>query len=282
MGSKAFPPTEPDGRQVFVNAPMSKGMMTFFTGAGDDLNPTPPESGIGMGQKINFDFTGAGDQTVTLEFSSCIELHDGQLFYSPVASWTHDDRLDFLAVMPASPVTPNSGGTGNCDLTAAAEFGFWSSATTYNPGDVVTGYDGINYVCIATHTNQQPPDVSYWSNYANMIIPAASDGDYDIDLNAASPVDASHAGYWECDRDSGDVTVSSTPGAGGWYLLDMDISAYFMRNMPMGHPMGVLDVDTYKSEWIHRNWKLKIRVLRETSGVGTAAGWLLTYRKNVQ
>lgn len=233
-------PTERDGRPVVVNAPMDKGKMTFFVGAGDDLDPTPPESGRGSGTQLNFTFTGPDTQTREMDFLECVGLHDGQLTYCPtgLGNWTHRDRLDFYARMPATQTTPNGGGTGNC--------------------------------------NKFPTGLGY-----SVIVPAMGDGAYDVDLDAAVPVSAGGSGYWEVDLDSGEIVP--TAGNAGYHLLDVDVKAYFMRNMPMGNPMGVLDVDTYKSEWIHKNWKLGIQIRRNTPGAGNweASAWVLTYRENV-
>lgn len=37
----------------------------------------------------------------------------------------------------------------------------WSNATNYVPGDLASRL-GVNYYCIAAHTNQQPPNATYW------------------------------------------------------------------------------------------------------------------------
>jgi len=39
--------------------------------------------------------------------------------------------------------------------------GVWSSLTTYAVDDAVEN-DGVSYVCTAGHTNQEPPNASYW------------------------------------------------------------------------------------------------------------------------
>jgi hypothetical protein len=42
-------------------------------------------------------------------------------------------------------------------------FWAWSSATSYNRGDVATR-GGVWYRCIRAHSNQQPPNTAYWSD----------------------------------------------------------------------------------------------------------------------
>ena len=40
--------------------------------------------------------------------------------------------------------------------------GEWSSATTYAIGDLAEN-DGALYICTAAHSNQEPPNASYWT-----------------------------------------------------------------------------------------------------------------------
>lgn len=44
--------------------------------------------------------------------------------------------------------------------------GAWNSATTYYPGDRVT-LNGSSYECILSHTNQTPPNATYWQLIAS-------------------------------------------------------------------------------------------------------------------
>lgn len=39
----------------------------------------------------------------------------------------------------------------------------WNGTFTYAPGDVATRF-GAQYVCIVTHTNQAPPNPTYWAS----------------------------------------------------------------------------------------------------------------------
>lgn len=51
--------------------------------------------------------------------------------------------------------------------------GAWSGATGYNVGDVVTSA-GSSYVCILAHTNQAPPNATYWQLLASVGSPGAT------------------------------------------------------------------------------------------------------------
>lgn len=231
-----------DNKPIITVFPAKEGHKTFFTGAGDDLSPTPPESGRGNGTKLLFDFNGHTAPTTIekiLEFQEVIEVHDGQLFYRPVDNW--DPLIDYFDLkirMPASTVSVNGGGTGNCNLVDAG------------------GY--------------------------NVIVPAAADGGHDIDLvNNAVPIKAvENDGYWNLDWDTLVITPAAGP-VGNINLLDIQIEAYSCRNMPLGHPMGVFDIEAYKTEFVHPSWKIIICLTKASSSDGVAAGWLMLFRKNI-
>lgn len=50
---------------------------------------------------------------------------------------------------------------------AALHTGAWSGATAYVAGQIVSS-NGASYVCILAHTNQQPPNVTYWKVLASI------------------------------------------------------------------------------------------------------------------
>jgi len=67
--------------------------------------------------------------------------------------------------------TGSTGLTGNTGNTGAAGDGFtwegeWSGAETYQVRDVVQ-FDGSSYNCILGHTNQTPPNPTYWELMAS-------------------------------------------------------------------------------------------------------------------
>jgi hypothetical protein len=240
------PKYEADHRQVVVNFPGTEGTMLWIAGAGDDLNPTPPSSGRGEGQKILVEFTDAGTEEVECVFSEWIELHDGRLFNTPVDAWTPEDRWSFYVRCPATPVVASPTWSGNCFVVD--EQG--------NPGD---------------------PDATHY-----IIVPAAGNGNYDVDLNTAVPVPAGLAqnGYWDVDKLTEVITPSLTPGAAEWLLLTVQVDSFFMKNIPLGNPLGVFDFDAYKAEWVSSKWALRLKVERVSTGAGTVAGWLVMFRQH--
>lgn len=117
----------------------------------------------------------------------------------------------------------------------------------------------------------------------NLIVPAAGDGSHDVDLAQAVPVPASAGtGYWDADRNTGAVSPSATPGSASWALFDVEIKSYFMRNMPLGSPRGIFEIDTYKAEWISERWYLTLEVLRDAAEAQAdtyVAAWLMFFRE---
>jgi len=50
--------------------------------------------------------------------------------------------------------------------------------------------------------------------------------------------------------------------------------------MPMGSPTGKFEIDSDKSEPLHRNWQIKVRCKRMSTGAGKFAVWLKFFRPN--
>lgn len=117
---------------------------------------------------------------------------------------------------------------------------------------------------------------------AELYVPAAGDGSHAVDLASAVPVRAlAHNGFWDVDDWTGAVTPSATPGQASWNLLSFDVIGYLVRSISCGHPLGVWDIDVYKTEWIHQSWKLRFEVNKASASAGTIGGWMLTFRETV-
>jgi hypothetical protein len=234
-------PKEEDGKMVTVVSPAREGTMTWLTSRGDNMSPTPPDTGRGKGPKIKLDFTGSGTEYVDFQFSQPVELHDGAMWYTPVENWSHDDEFSLSVIIPANTPTVNGTNTGNCNL--------------------------VEYIP---------------SSGMHVIIPAAGDGTHDIDLSNAAPIfmPNSTGGFWEVDSSSGEITVSSTPGQSGWGLFDFPVESFFLRNIAMGHPLGIFEIDVYKAEWCHQSWIYRLSCTKNSSGAGTVTGWVMVFRED--
>lgn len=276
-------PIEDDGKPVHVMSPATEGLYTWLTARGDDLDPTPPSSGRGEGAKIHLTWDGYEDlpstKEVVLDWMEPIELHDGHMNFDPT-KWGFADEWSFLVRLPASAPTPNGSGTGNCNLAMVQQLTPWDSGTSYSPGDLVTN-SGLNYACISPHTNQEPPNATYWVNMLNIIIPAAGDGAFDIDLDTAvpSPCGNDEAGFWNItDKWTEEITPNAGPVLGSWNLFDFSNDMFFMKNLNCGDPRGIWDLDAYKAEWISSRWKLVFKCTRASSGAAEIGGDLMCFR----
>jgi hypothetical protein len=125
--------------------------------------------------------------------------------------------------------------------------------------------------------NRVPSGLGY-----DVIVPAAGNGAYDIDLSTAVPLPApSKDGYWDVDYDDGTVTASEHPGNAAFHLIAAEVKVGFLNRMPAGQAHGVIDVDVYKTEWIHNGWKIRVECDKQSAGAGEFGGWLLTFRHTV-
>lgn len=115
----------------------------------------------------------------------------------------------------------------------------------------------------------------------NMLIPAMGDGGHDVDLTKAVPIPSDDStGFWNVNYFTGEVSPSETPGQAGYQLLDFQIpNQYFVINMPCGQGHGVLDVDVYKTQWIHQNYVIHFTATKNSVGAGKVALWLLGFRR---
>lgn len=67
--------------------------------------------------------------------------------------------------------------------------GAWDSLTAYDVNDAVEN-DGTSYICILAHTNEEPPNASYWDVLAMRGADgAAGEGTGDVSSNTATSVD---------------------------------------------------------------------------------------------
>jgi len=276
-------PREEDKKPVMVMSPSTEGMYTWLSSYGDDITPDPGTSGRGDGDQLKLAFTGASTEYVDIRFIEPVELHDGHVDYS-ADDWGFEDHWSFGVVLPASTVEVNGSGTGNCNLYKYQDLTPWDSETSYAVNDLVT-HENINYVCISAHTNQEPPNATYWAHYLNVILPAAGDGAFDIDLDGdeldAVPVPCStkEYGYWTVpDKWDEDMEALAEATSGEWNLLDFPINMWFCRKMACGSQLGLWDLDAYKAEWISKKWTIRFESTRTTDSAGIIGGYLMIFR----
>ena len=156
----------------------------------------------------------------------------------------------------------------------------WAPAASWGPKDKLN-------ISVEVPANVVVPNGSNTGNVHlvptgfgfNAIVPAVGNGAYDINLATASPAPVIKNGYWEVQAETGQITVSSNLGASDWQLFDIPFSSAYIKNISLGNPLGVLDVETYKVDYIHPAWKIKVSVHKETVGAGYLCGWFMCFRQ---
>ncbi len=159
----------------------------------------------------------------------------------------------------------------------------WEPVANWNSDDTFSlGVHIDSTVATVNGTNEGNCNLVDSGQGYNVIVPAAGDGTHDVVLADVCPVPAQGAGYWDAHYETGAVTASATPGAANFHLLDVPITSWLIKNIATTHPGGWFDIDVYKTEWFHKNWKLRWEVTKNTAGDGTITGWILSFRQNTQ
>lgn len=246
-------PQEGDGRLNVVNAPMPDGWNLYVTSASDDMNPTPPDLGLGKGDYILVAFDSSEieasgnngvEKSVEAQFNTPVALKDGRLINTPLENWKPSrDRWWLYIKIPAN-----------------------------------------------VHDDNGETDV-YHDTGNNIFIPAdPPTADKKLKLANCAPVSVKKGeegtGFWSVDFDTGVITPACTWDgptpipSGNYHLLDVTNHVETFNNMYLGNPMGVFDVDVAKTEWIHQNWKIIMKVLKKSPMGGEVSIWFQFYRAN--
>ena len=225
-----------DGKQVIVPTPAPGGSFTWYTSCGDQLSPF--KRGEGQGSRITYAIGETGTKNVVVQFAEGVYLHDGEINWKPVDSFSGEDLFSVYVEFDATAITPNPSNTGNCTL-----------------------YGGY------------------------VVIPAAGNGDYDVDLSAAVPIPDS-SGPWSINERTEEITIYDENVEKGKYDQRIQIltvtppSMYLCRNVALGSPRGLFEIDAYLVEWISRHWKLGMEV--QKNFVPTSAceinGFMMLFR----
>ena len=92
--------------------------------------------------------------------------------------------------------------------------GNWSAATTYLANDSVLGADGNAYICLKKHTNQEPPNATYWDVIAEKGIQGAQ-GDQGIQGETGIQGDTGAQGETGIQGDQGIQGIQGIQGVQG-------------------------------------------------------------------
>lgn len=250
-------PRDEEGKQIIQVYPASLSKKTFFTSRGDNLSPTPPDTGRGKGTQIRLVWDGTetfpSAKEVELRFSEVVEVHDGEASWKPVDNFSGEDEFSFDIEIPATvpTSTPGAGNVQEVDL-----------------GGGMKAY-----------------------------VPAAGDGSHTVDLedwtasNAAIPVPGGGAlatvSVWKMDATTGALSAwgaeAETPTEYDRVYAILNFApptASIVRNVSLGSPRGVFEIEAYRVEIGHPSWHYVIRVTKTQNSPGEFNGWLLIYRSS--
>lgn len=249
-------PRDEEDKQIVTIYPASLDKKTFYSSAGDNMSPTPPDTGRGKGTPIHIAWDGTevfpSTKEVELQFSEVIEVHDGEASWKPIDNFGGVDVFSFDIQVPASSPTstPGAGNVNEVDL-----------------GGGMKAY-----------------------------IPAAGNGSHTVDLsdykaaNAAKPVPIPHddplaaVAVWKVNSKTGVLSAwTTTPGENDRIHAIFNFAppkASIVRNVNMGSPRGVFEIEAYRVELGHPSWHYHVVATKTTPGAGEFNGWLLCYRKS--
>ncbi len=228
-----------DGKEVVVPTPAPMHSYTWYTSNGDVLDPVT--RGEGTAARITYNAAETGVKSVELTFAESVYIHDGEISWDPVAEFDGTDHFSVYIKFDQTDITPNPGGTGNCNL--------------------VSGY---------------------------LIVPAAGDGAYDVSLTDAVPLPDT-SGPWTIDEKTEDISIYTSDEDLGRYerraLLLTGVTPpplYLVRNVNMGSPRGVFEIDAYLVEWASRHWKLGLEMhkAKSPSAAVEMNGLIMMFRWN--
>jgi len=164
---------------------------------------------------------------------------------------------------------------------AAAETGVktvelvFSEAVYIHDGEInwrgIEDFDGTDHFSVYVKFGQSDdltpnPGAGNCNISAPFIIPANGDGDYDIDLDTACPIPSSQ-GQWIVSEKTEVITPYVEGQTMGKYDQRIVLmtgytppNMYLVRNLSMGSPRGIFEIDAYMVEWISKHWKLGMEV----------------------
>lgn len=170
------PALENDGKVIVTPYPATEGYKTYFTGAGDQLDPLV--RGGGPRLRVSWDnIEDRGAKSVEIQFSEPVEIHDGEGYHT--GTWDLDDLLDFQLIMPATATTVS--GSGNCNRV---DSGLGYDVIVPAPGN--GGYEADLSLAVPVPADLQNPN-GYWDvdHDTGEVTPSATPGQAKFHLFSA-------------------------------------------------------------------------------------------------
>jgi len=176
--------------------------------------------GGGTSARITYDTAETGIKTVEMSFAEAVYVHDGEINWRDIAEFNGTDHFSIYVKFGQSDDLTPNPGAGNCNIP-------------------------------------EPP----------FIVPALNnDGAYDINLTTACPIPSS-SGPWVVNEKTEEITPYIIGQTLGKYdqrivLITQYTPAplYLVRNVSLGSPRGIFEIDAYLVEWLSRHWHLGMEV----------------------
>lgn len=222
-------PKAADGKMFVIPNIFPQGLTLYITGAGDHVS-----NGRGAGSLFQIQSEQAEDAAVEWSFNDVVYMAGGTVFWQGGQA---GDYANMECIAPATPVTPNGAGTGNCNVVS----GLIIPAAGNGAFDV---------------------------NLANGVpLPAVSD----------AGVASGQWDFTDPWTGSGTITPAAVPGQGSINLVAAQLLlARFVNKMPLlGDDSINLVIPAIKPKFTWPQWKLKV-TLHNSGHAGLRLSWLLT------
>lgn len=195
----------------FEKALYRDGEVTNTMSADLDMNSNQILNAVFPSGAINFGWEGAWVTATAYKVNEvvqesgntyiCLVAHTSGTFATDLAAL----KWELLASKGDTGPTGATGATGATGPEGLNWTGTWSNATAYSVDDAVTN-NGASYICTAAHTNQEPPNTSYW-DVLSQAGSVASIGDIG-DVTLSSPTNGQALTY------NGSAWVNGSGGGG--------------------------------------------------------------------
>lgn len=211
-----------DGSPFVSPCMFPAGVYLYITGSSDGTV-------IGEGDQFVLTSEEEEDKSFEFQFQDWVLIAGGGLF--PTGA-VRGDWASMGVYCPATPITPNVGGTGNCNLV-----------------------NGI-------------------------IVPAAGDGAYDVDLGEANPVlTPLHDGFWDWDfppTGKGTVTVGEPQKAKAHLIAaNYDLARFVNRVSISKNEQLEFTIPAIEPKIMLPHWKGKVTI-HNSGHTGLAVEWYIT------
>lgn len=227
-------PKGSDGTPAMLPCLFPNGVYLYLCGAGDGA------SARGAGESFVLSSDTAEDKTFEWSYLDWVLLAGGGMSH---LGGQAGDYSTMEVIAPATPVVPNAGGTGNCNLV--------------DPG----------------------------VGAAILVVPAAGNGAYDVDLDVAVPVPSwdvvsgACSGFYEWNQpNTGKGTISvGLPQASHFNLFVVELTLIrFCNRMPLlGSGMLDFNIPAVEPKMILPHWKGRV-TLHNHGHAGLVGAWYLT------